>query len=149
MDCLQLLILLGTLSVVPFVVMNSRSRKLEFTKLENEKMRKLLYIFHQAGSMGSRVFAYRSTFTFDFTKLKKILILCIVTRRLCKVQRPVWSLTGSKADMQVFCRDLLFRTFVILICRGIKLRKSENAWTRNVCSFNYTPTPHGAFFDIF
>ena len=46
--------------------------------------------------------------------------------------------------------SLLQRSLISDFCNtdmsSIKLRESENAWTRNACSFNYTPTSRGAFF---
>ena len=48
--------IIETLSVFLLVVMNRGAAKLQFTKLEKKKIRKVLYLFHQADSMGSRVF---------------------------------------------------------------------------------------------
>ena len=67
--CCGMLAITDIIETLPVVHKLSSIRggaKFEFIKLENEKMWKGLYLLYQADSMGCKVFAYRSTFTFDF-----------------------------------------------------------------------------------
>jgi len=68
--CCGMLAITDIIETLPVVHKLSSIRggaKFEFINLENEKMWKVLYLLYQADSMGCKVFAYRSTFTFDFT----------------------------------------------------------------------------------
>ena len=74
-------------------------QKFKFTKLENEKMRNVLYLFHQAGIAWVVGICLLKPFHFWFLKIGKIIILCIVTSTLIS-REPGWFKSAHASLLQ-------------------------------------------------